>query len=173
VGLLLGTGSVGGVAGALIARRLANRLGSARTLALSALIAGLSGLLIPLARTGPALTWYVAGSMMLSAGTLVGNILVAAFRQAYCPPEMLGRVVAGMRFLGFGAIPVGALLAGALGTAMGIGNALWAVLAVNALTALILLSPALRSDRDLPAGQAIGRAGRPAARGDDPQRVER
>jgi MFS family permease len=173
VGLLLGTGSVGGVAGALMARRLANRLGSARTLALSALIAGLSGLLIPLARTGPALTWYVAGSLMLSAGTLVGNILVAAFRQAYCPPEMLGRVVAGMRFLGFGAIPVGALLAGALGTAMGIGNALWAVLAVNALTALILLSPALRSDRDLPAGQAIGRARRSAARGDDPQRVER
>jgi MFS family permease len=176
VGLLLGTGSVGGIAGALMARRLANYLGSARALQLSALIAGLSGLLIPLARTVSALTWYVAGSLMLSAGTLVGNIITATFRQAYCPPEMLGRVVAGMRFLGFGAIPVGALLAGAIGTAAGIGNALWAVLAVNALTAVILLSPALRSDQNLPTTRNLPTTPElpaSAARGDRPQRVER
>ena len=41
---------------------------------------------------------------------------------------MLGRVTASMRFLGFGAIPLGALLAGALGTALTVRTALWIIL---------------------------------------------
>jgi hypothetical protein len=72
-------------------------------------------------------------------GNLIGNILAAAFRQTHCPPEILGRTVAGMRFLSFGAIPLGALIAGALGTALGIRTALWIVLAGFALSGAILL----------------------------------
>jgi hypothetical protein len=122
VGLLMAAGGIGGTAGALVARRLGRALGTARTLLLTTLT-DLFGLLIPLAHAGPRVICYTVGIVVMTAGLLIGNILVAAFRQSYCPPGMLGRAVAGMRFLSFGAIPVGALLAGSLGTALGVRNA--------------------------------------------------
>jgi len=85
---------------------------------------------------------------------VVGNIIIGSFRQAYCPPEMLGRVAASMRFLAFGAIPLGALLAGGLGTALGVRNALWVILAIYALSGVLLLTRGIRTRRDLPGAPA-------------------
>jgi hypothetical protein len=150
VGVLLAAGSIGGVLGAVIARRLACWLGTARALLLSVLTAGVFSLLIPLTGTGPRAACYVAGSAVASAGIAVGNIISGSFRQAYCPPSMLGRVTAGMRFLAFGSIPLGALLAGCLATALGTRNALWVILAGYALSGALLLTPAMVSPRDLP-----------------------
>jgi Transmembrane secretion effector len=155
VGGLLAAGSIGGVLGALVARRLTCWLGSARALLLSVLTAGVFGLLIPLTGTGPRAVCYVAGSAGASAGIAVGNVVVGSFRQAYCPPSMLGRVSAGMRVLVFGGIPLGALLAGWLATAIGIRAALWAVLAGFALSGTLLLTPALLSERCLPSAAQI------------------
>ena len=148
-GLLLAFAGVGGVAGALVAGRLSRRVGSARLLVLTA-VASAAGLLIPLAHPGYRVVWFVAGALVVNTGILAGNITVGAFRQRYCPPEMLGRVVAGMRFLAFGAIPVGALLAGALGTVLGVRDALWVFLSVNALTGVLLCMPSVQATRDLP-----------------------
>jgi MFS family permease len=144
-GALMSATSVGGLAGALTARRLASRFGMVPVIVLAAILTGPFGLLIPLTATGPRVACYVAGAAMIGAGTLVGNILAATFRQTYCPPEILGRVVAGMRFLSFGTIPLGALIAGVLGTAFGTRNALWIMLGGTALSATILL-PMLRHD---------------------------
>jgi hypothetical protein len=157
VGVLLGVGSAGGVLGAMIARRLAGRLGTARALQLSALTAGPFSLLIPLTGTGPRAACYVAGAAVASGGIAVGNIIAGSFRQAYCPPSMLGRVTASMRFLVFGTIPLGALLAGFLASALGTRTALWIVLACYALCGALLLTPAMLSGRDLP-GAAGGLA---------------
>ena len=71
-------------------------------------------------------------------------------RQQYCPTSMLGRVTASMRFLAFGMIPLGALLAGALGTALGARDGLWIVQAIFAGSALFLLTPRIRARRNLP-----------------------
>ena len=162
-GLLLGTASAGGVLGAMIARRLARWLGTARALLLSVLSSGAFSLLIPLAGTGPRAACYVAGSAVASSGIAVGNVIVGSFRQAYCPPSMLGRVTASMRFLVFGAIPLGALLAGWLATASGVRNALWITLVSYALCGALLLRPAILSHRDLPvtagADAGVSRAG--------------
>jgi predicted MFS family arabinose efflux permease len=158
VGLLMAAGGIGGLLGALAAGRLARWLGTARALLLtSALGTGLFGLLIPLTGTGPKLAYYVIGAAVVAAGIVVGNIIVGSFRQAYCPPEMLGRVGASMRFLAFGAIPLGALLAGGLGTALGVRNALWVILAIYALSGMLLLTRGIRTRRDLP-GAPAGRA---------------
>ena len=158
VGLLMATGGVGGLLGALAAGRLARWLGTARALLLtSALGTGLFGLLIPLTGTGPKVAYYVIGAAVVAAGIVVGNIIVGSFRQAYCPPEMLGRVAASMRFLAFGAIPLGALLAGGLAVALGVRDALWVILALYALSGVLLLTRGIRTRRDLPgapAGQA-------------------
>jgi hypothetical protein len=163
VGLLFATASVGGVLGAVVARRLARRLGTARGMLLSALAGGVSGLLIPLSGTGPRAACYVAGAAVASGGIAVGNIIGGSFRQAYCPPAMLGRITASMRFLVFGTIPLGALLAGALGTAVGTRAALWVMLAGYALSGAFLATPAMLSHRDLPS-RSPGRWARTASR---------
>jgi hypothetical protein len=149
VGALMAAAGIGGITGALVTRRLCAWLGSARVLILAAL-ASIAGLLVPLTHPGYRMIWFIVGTLVLNAGILAGNIIAGAFRQGYCPPEMLGRAVACMRFLGFGAIPVGALLAGTLGTALGVRDALWVSLAANALTGALLCTPAILSVRDLP-----------------------
>jgi MFS family permease len=150
VGLVTAAGGLGGLAGALIAGRLARRFGSARTLLLASLGSGLFSLLIPLTAPGPRLACYVAGSAVVSGGIIVSNVIAASFRQEYCPPPMLGRATASMRLVAFGAVPLGALLAGALGTALGVRNGLWADLALYAASGSLLLTRRIRTTRDLP-----------------------
>jgi predicted MFS family arabinose efflux permease len=154
VGLLMAFAGIGGVLGAVTARRLARRLGTARTLWLSALGTGLFGLLIPLTATGPRAACYAIGSAVVAAGIIVFNTIASSFRQTYCPPSMLGRITASMSFLVFGSIPLGALLAGALGDALTVRAALWVTLTIYALSGTLLLTPALRRDRDLPSQAA-------------------
>jgi predicted MFS family arabinose efflux permease len=150
VGALTATSGLGGLLGALVARRLTRVLGTARTLLLTTLGSGLTSLLIPLTAKGPRIACYVAGSALVAGGIVIGNVILGSFRQAYCPPAMLGRVTASMRFLTFGAIPLGALLAGALGTALGVRDGLWVDLALFAASGLFLLTRDIRTARDLP-----------------------
>jgi predicted MFS family arabinose efflux permease len=150
VGLLMAFAGIGGLLGAVTARRLARRLGTARTLWLSALGTGPFGLLIPLTATGPRAACYAIGSAVVAAGIIVFNTIASSFRQTYCPPSMLGRITASMSFLVFGSIPLGALLAGALGDTLTVRAALWVTLTIYALSGTLLLTPALCQERDLP-----------------------
>ena len=149
-GLLMATGGIGGLFGALAAPRLTRACGTARALVLTIMVTGLSGLLIPLTERGPRLACYLIGSALIAGGLVVANVIAASFRQEYCPPSMLGRVTASMRFLAFGMIPLGALLAGALGTALGVRDGLWLVLVIFAASSLVLLAPRIRTARNLP-----------------------
>ena len=99
---------------------------------------------------GPGMACYVIGAGLIASGLAVGNVIVGSFRQQYCPPSLLGRVTASMRFLGYGMIPLGALLAGTLGAALGVRDALWAVQGIFAASAVLLLTPRIRAARDLP-----------------------
>ncbi len=150
VGLLMAAGGAGSLLGALVVPRLTRAFGSARALILTTLGYGLAGLLIPLTGPGPWLACYLIGSMLIAGGLVVGNVIIGSFRQQYCPPSLLGRVTASMRFLGYGMIPLGALLAGALGTALGVRDALWIVQVIFAASGLLLLTPRIRTARDLP-----------------------
>jgi predicted MFS family arabinose efflux permease len=150
VGLLMAAGGAGGLLGALTAPRLARAFGTARTLVLTTVASGLAGLLIPLTARGPRIAFFVVGSMLVAAAIVVGNVILGSFRQHYCPAALLGRVTASMRFLAFGMIPLGALLAGALGTALGARGGLWIVQAIFAGSAAFLLTPRIRSARNLP-----------------------
>ena len=154
VGLLIGAGGIGGVLGAVAARRLARWLGSARALPISALGTGLFGLLIPLTTTGPQAICFPVGSAIVAAGIVIFNVIAGSFRQTYCPPSMLGRVTASMSVLVYGSIPLGALLAGGLGTALSVRTALWVILTLYAFSGTLLLTPALRAGKNLPSQTA-------------------
>jgi MFS family permease len=124
-GLLTAVPGAGGILGALLAGRLTARFGTARGLLLSTLCALPFALLIPLTGRGAALLPYLAGTLVAFTGIAAGNVIIAAFRQSYSPPGMCGRVTATMRFLIFGTSPLGALLAGGLGSWLGVRDALW------------------------------------------------
>jgi hypothetical protein len=93
-------------------------------------------LLIPLTGTGLRLACYTVGSAVIAGGIAVGNVIAGSFLQEYCPPEILGRVTASMRFLG---------------TTLGVRNALWIVLGIYALSGTLLLTRAFRADKNRPA----------------------
>lgn len=151
VGVLAAVGGVGGVLGAASATALARRFGSARSLLIAELGGAPFGLLIPLSTPGAGLAYAVAGTFVICLGVGVGNVLTGSFRQTYPPRELLGRVTVSMRMLNYGTIPLGALLGGALGTAIGVRPALWIIMIGLALSGLILLIGPLRRHRDLPA----------------------
>jgi predicted MFS family arabinose efflux permease len=154
VGLLIGLVSLGSVVGALIARPVSRRIGTARAMWLSSALTAPLGLLIPLTDRGAALAFFVVGNVALFVGILIYNVTITAFRQAYCPPAMLGRVVASMRFVLFGTIPLGAFGAGLLAEAIGIREAVLVLLAGNILSSVLLFASPLRTMRDLPVGPA-------------------
>lgn len=165
VGLLMAAGGIGGVAGAIVARRLARRIGTARALLLSTFGTGVFGLLIPLTGTGSEAACYAIGAAVVAAGLAIGSVIVGSFRQAYCPPPMLGRVTATMSFLVFGGIPLGALMAGGLGTAIGVRSSLWIMLTVYVLSGTLLLTPALLAQKNLPAAERASGCLTPASSG--------
>ncbi|WP_327287247.1 MFS transporter [Streptomyces sp. NBC_01198] len=150
VGSLIAATSAGGVAGALAARRVAGRIGTARATLLFELGLALPGLLIPLTVSGAGVLLFVAGGFCVSAGVVAGNIIKASFQQRYCPAELLGRLTASTAFLSYGTIPLGALLGGALGTALGLRAAMAISTAGIPLAALILVFSPVRRARDLP-----------------------
>lgn len=153
-GLFTALPGVGGLLAALAARPLIAKIGSARGLLLATVGALPFALLIPLAGQGLRLAFYAVGVLVSATGVTMGNIILATFRQVYCPPGMLGRVTATMRFVIMGTSPFGALAGGALGTWLGPRNALWVVLSILAVSGMPLLGPAFIGRRDLPAAPA-------------------
>ncbi len=78
------------------------------------------------------------------------KITGVAFRQRICPKPLLGRMTATFRFVVWGLMPVGALIGGLLGQALGPRQAMWVGVLGELLAVLpVLLSP-LRTMRDLP-----------------------
>ncbi|QER90378.1 MFS transporter [Streptomyces tendae] len=150
VGVLIAATSAGGVAGAFAARRVAHRIGTARATLLFELGLPMLGLLIPLTVGGAGTLLFVTGGFSVVAGVVAGNIIKASFQQRYCPPDLLGRLTASTAFLSYGTIPIGALLGGVLGTALGLRTAMAITTAGVPLAALILLFSPIRRSRDLP-----------------------
>jgi predicted MFS family arabinose efflux permease len=163
VGLLMAATGIGGIAGAFLAGPVVRWLGETRAVWLSLAAAAPFGLLIPLTASGPPLALFVVGGIVPVAGFVVFNVIVGSYRQASTPAHLLGRVSASTRFLMFGAIPLGAVIGGALGSLLGLRAALWYVMAAALIPGLLLtLSPIPRA-RDL--SQAAASMGAPDSAG--------
>jgi len=121
-GTIFMSGNLGFLLGALIARITARRFGIGPSIIGAVLILGIGGLLVPLA-SGPRL---VTVSMLIVAqfsrglGGAVFNINNLSVRQAVTPTHLLGRINAIVRVIGTGALSVGALAGGTLGSVLGL-----------------------------------------------------
>jgi predicted MFS family arabinose efflux permease len=150
IGVLFTAGGIGGVAGAITASWWARRVGQARTIWLVGLLTWPWALLQPLAQPDWRLSLIFVSGVLTGYGVVVYNVAQVSFRQAICPDRLLGRMNASIRFLVWGAMPLGALLGGALAEWLGVRNTLWVAVIGEALAVLWVLTSPLRSMRDLP-----------------------
>jgi MFS family permease len=152
LGTVFSAGAVGGLLGALAATKVATVVGEGRAIPVSQLVSIPFVALTPLAPSlpvPPALTLAV-GSFGMFAMVVVYNITQVSFRQRLCPPALLGRMNASIRFVVWGTMPIGAVLGGVIGERFGILTALWVAVAGAALSVLpVLFSPLIRM-RELP-----------------------
>jgi MFS family permease len=142
---------VGALVGTWVAARVEGRLGRVRTLVLSLLLSSAS-MAVPAVTTGP----LPVGASMAVAGLAVvlWNVVTVSLRQRITPDRLLGRVNAGYRLVGWGTMPLGALVGGAVAEALG----LRAVFVLTAAATLLLVA----GFRFL-TEEAIARAEAPAA----------
>jgi MFS family permease len=122
--LFLSAGGAGGVAGALVARRVAARVGRYRMARLALLTTTPFGFLVPLAGSAGTLWLAAAGWAVVWVGASLYNVAQVSVRQERCPTGMLGRMNATLRFVVWGAMPLGSLAGGLLGSAFGARTAL-------------------------------------------------
>ena len=155
LGLALGTGAVGSVIGALFATRIGRRIGLGPAYALGCIIFPVSLLLIPLA--GPDMANPVVLALIFASefgaglGVMILDINVGAILYARTPDRIRARAGGAFRFVNYGVRPLGALLGGVLGTALGVREAIWLTTFAAIGGVLFLVgSPVLRL-RDLPA----------------------
>jgi MFS family permease len=119
----------------------------------SALVSNVGVLMIPLAAGGGATVIATLGVafFLQGLGATGTNVHTYAIRQAVTPDRLLGRTNAVYRMLTWGLIPLGALLGGLLGEALGLRPALWIGAALLFPSWLWLFFSPARSLRTLPA----------------------
>ncbi|TMF09379.1 MAG: MFS transporter [Chloroflexi bacterium] len=115
VGACFALGSLASLVGALYNRRIMNRLGIHRTLVLSTFIEGTAYILIPVGTVLPVIPLLLGTLIVSGFFNTTWNVSVTTFRQTRIAPELMGRVGAAARVIGYGALPVGSLLGGLLG----------------------------------------------------------
>jgi hypothetical protein len=149
IGVITSAAAVGGVVGAFSATWWRRSLGPARVIWASLTFTAPCALLVPFTSPGPGLAFYAVGLFITSFGIVVYNVNQASYRQLLCPPHLLGRMNATMRFLVWGTLPLGGLLGGVLGSWLGTRYAIWVAVGGEALTPIWLLASPLVSKPDL------------------------
>jgi len=145
IGVVLGAGATGAIAGALLAGKLASRIGTGPAI-LTSLVLGVAvwGPLIYLATPTTAIPLLIVAWFFGEVAFVAWSINQSSFRQAICPADLQGRVNATMRFLSAGVVPLGSIAGGVLGDILGLRLAI-GVAAVGLLLAPLWLvfSPVL------------------------------
>lgn len=152
LGIVLGAGNAGMLAGSLLNRRVTNRAGIGRVIVGGVLLAGAALSILAVAPAGPMAPPVLAtGLALVGAGVAVANINQVSLRQSVTEPQVLGRMTATFRVVNYGAIALGAALGGVLAGPIGLRGVLWLAAAGGTLAVVpVLLSP-IRALHTIPA----------------------
>jgi MFS family permease len=150
IGLIMSTSAIGGLVGSLAATRVTARLGQGPTIWVSILVAAPTSFVAPFLKHDWTLVLLAAAQILFWGTVVIYNITQVSFRQGLCPPELLGRMNATMRFLVWGTMPLGALIGGALGSAIGVRHTLLVAAIGACLPVLPVFFSPLRTLRELP-----------------------
>ena len=150
IGLFTSAAAVGGLLGSFVASRLARRFGQGPTILLSTLITVPAGFVMPFVHRDWTLGLLAIAQLVVWGCGVIYNITQVSFRQGLCPPHLLGRMNATMRFLVWGTLPLGAFLGGVLGSTIGIRHTLLVAAIAGFVPVLPILFSPLRRMRELP-----------------------
>ncbi|RGD55441.1 MFS transporter [Kitasatospora xanthocidica] len=154
-GLLLTAMAVGGVGGGLLAPQLVRRLDRRAALTGALVAIGASSLVLGLAAE---LFSALAAFVLMGFAMTLWNVVVVSLRQMIVPAEFLGRTNSVYRLLGWGAMPLGGLLAGAAADAWGLRTPFALGGAATVLCALAVARVLRRETLPTDARETDGRA---------------
>jgi MFS family permease len=155
VGLLIGMAAIGGLLGALATKRIAARIGAGWAYTLGCLLftAPLVGWPLAHGRLPVVLLVLFAAEFASGFGLMVLDISIGAIFAAVIPATFRSRVTGAFQAVNYGTRPVGALLGGLIGTAIGLRPALW-IATLGGIAGFFLLLPSPLPRYRLPTGAA-------------------
>ncbi|MFD5483433.1 MFS transporter [Streptomyces hawaiiensis] len=146
LGLIMTCGAAGGVVGALLAPKARQRFTAGTVMSCGLLMAAFFGVANPLAGAVASHSKILAGAVLLIGefglvmGALLFNVTQVSLRQTLCPKNLLGRMNASLRFVIWGSMPLASLVAGWLGSAIGVVPTLWIGVVGSVATVLPILT---------------------------------
>ncbi len=152
LGIVLGAGAVGGLIGSFVTSRLGRSLGIGPTYILGCILFPVPLVLVPLAG-GP--YWLILAMLFLAEfgaglGVMILDISAASIFAALVPHRLRSRVSGAYMVVNNGVRPVGSLIGGFLGTAIGLQTTLWIGVVGAAAGFLWLLPSPIPKMRELP-----------------------
>ncbi len=114
-GILLTAAAAGAVIGSFLAPKISEKIGQGASLFTSIVVFGLTLALV--GSTSSAIVVWVMFAVQ-SVFVMLWNIITVSLRQTLIPDNLLGRVNSVYRFLGWGMMPIGAVLGGVLVSVM-------------------------------------------------------
>ncbi|MFG2428707.1 MFS transporter [Streptomyces sp. NPDC048590] len=153
LGIVYGCGALGGVAGAMVAKRVGERFaaGTAIVAGLVCTGVGIIGLTAAALVDGvlPRSAVLVLGTLVYSAGVALYNVHAMSTRQRLARRDMLGRVTASYRLLSHGALPLGSFLGGLGADRLGAGPTIaLAGVGVIVWVGILMLTPFRRLQQE-------------------------
>jgi MFS family permease len=139
-GAVLAGFGLGGVFGALVGPRMAAWVGYGGAIAGGMLLMAAGNTLIAFSGPPLALLDLVAAQFIVGFGLPLCTVSMVSLRQSITPVDLLGRVNATTRLFSWGALPLGALLGGVLGEAIGIRPTLMVAAAGSAFVVVWVLT---------------------------------
>jgi MFS family permease len=141
IGVVLGVAAVGALIGAVIAPRVGRMIGIGRAVVVGAVLFPVPMVLFPLAH-GPRLVaaaMLLAGEFAAGVGVMIFDVNQNSVLALSIPDALRSRIVGAYRFVNYGTRPLGALLGGVLGGAIGLRETMWISVAGSSLGVLFLL----------------------------------
>jgi MFS family permease len=162
IGALTAFGGLSLVAATYLAPRLRARIGVGRTVLLAVIVLSAQPAILALARRGSSAEWPLLFGFAVCAwgGFFLANVHFLTIRQLLTPERMLGRVSAISQLAMAVSTAAGALVAGALGEAVGLRPTLWVAAGILPFSVLVVAASPLRRMRELPAASAEPAAAR-------------
>ncbi len=142
-GLIFTVAAIASLAGPWIATKSVARFGAGPTIVWSMAVSAIPPLVAyVVADVAPVSVgyWTIMATFCVGWAALpVFNITHLTLRQQLCPPELMGRMNATMRFAMWGVTPIGALVGGELGERIGMGHT-FVIALVGAVASWLLLA---------------------------------